>query len=122
MHSEQPRFKTINQLYNYPHEKYPNLKGVSESTVRSKVKEAEKILDDSSLIITEKPINTRTERTLYKIIAILLESVLTSIHSTVKNETEFVTYLFEQDKLKDVGITEKQAVQLVIDIMKDFNS
>jgi hypothetical protein len=119
LHSKQPRFKTINQLYNYPHEKYPDLKGVSESTVRSKIKEAEKA-GNQSLEIVDSPINTRTERTLYKIIAILLESILTGIHSTFKDESEFVNYLFEQDKLNDVEITKKQAKQLVMDIMKDF--
>ncbi len=43
-------------------------------------------------------------------------------HSAFKDESEFVNYLFEQDKLNDVEITKKQAKQLVMDIMKDFKS
>ncbi len=121
LRNQNPRFKTINQLYNYPREKYPELKGISESTVRSKIKEAENLMSNSSITVSNTAINTRTERTLYKIIAVLLKSILTSIHSSYKNEEAFITHLFDQKKLKATNeVTPQHLTQLASDIMKDF--
>ena len=122
MHSTPPRFQTINQLYNYPREKYAKLKGISESSVRSKIKEAEQLLHSTSLKTSNERINTRTERTLFNIIAILFESIINGINSRFKDVTELSNYLVENDEfVAKIGLTSQELQKTITKINKEFS-
>jgi len=123
MHSTPPRFQTINQLYNYPREKHAKLKGISESSVRSKIKEAEQLLHSTSLKTSNERINTRTERTLFNIIAILFESITHGINSRFKNVTELSDYLVDNDEfVAKLGLTSNKLQKIMIEINKEFST
>ena len=118
---EHPRFKTINQLHHYPHEKYPRLKGISESSVRSKIKKAHKIFKLETPSFSDIAINTRTEKTLHNMIAILLDSIISGIQASFKNEDELASHLFAEGIFdQKPEIKEQAALQILLDIMNDF--
>ena len=123
LNSTPPRFQTINQLYNYPREKYEKLQGISESSVRSKIKEAQQLLDSTSLNTSNERINTRTERTLFNIIAILFESITNGINSRFKDVTDLSGYLVENDEfVAKLGLTSNDIKKIMTEINNDFSA
>lgn len=115
------RFTGINQLYHYPYNKYPTLKGISESSVRAKIKKAHKVFEIKNQSFSETVINTRTENTLHNMIAILLESIIGGLQANFENETEFVAHLFTQHIFdQSFAFNQKEIVQIMLDIMNDF--
>jgi len=122
LNSTPPRFQTINQLYNYPREKHDKLKGISESSVRSKIKEAEQLLHSTSLKASNERINTRTERTLFNIIAILFESITHGINSKFQNVTDLSDYLVDNDEfVTKLGLTSNELQKTMTEINKEFS-
>lgn len=120
--SDTPRFKTINQLYHYPHEKYPTLKGISESSVRLKIKKARQVFALKHPALSETPINTRTEKTLHNMLGILLDSIINGLQANFNDEKAFVDTVFKDDELSQNPELEPSIVlDTLLDIMNDFN-
>ncbi len=91
--------------------------------MRTKIKEAEQLLNSTSLIINNERINTRTERTLFNIIAILFESITNGINSRFKNVADLSEHLVKKDEfVAKVGLTSNDIKKIMTEINKGFST